>query len=107
MGGTVGSKGCASCTPSDSLARRNPKLGRRSALLLAPAMTLLCLRQTSTASARGADGGRVVHLIAPRFAERCGSSVPLLGHELFPSSCPRTAAARPSPVGRNGVAECR
>ena len=30
--------------------------------------------QTTAASARGADGGRVEHLTAPRLAMRCGSS---------------------------------
>jgi hypothetical protein len=30
-------------------------------------------RKTIAASARGADGGRVEHLTAPRFAMRCGS----------------------------------
>jgi hypothetical protein len=84
--------------------------------------TILCRSKTITASVRGADGGRDVHRIAPRFAMRCGSSYlgmisaqtlrvcrvenrfPLFG--IMPAKL-RTAAARPSPVGHNAVAARR
>ena len=65
----------------ESICRGSAGYRRSSASDLAPARSespaqpLSVRSKKAAASARGADGGRVEHLTAPRFAMRCGSSL--------------------------------